>query len=292
VGFLYARWWHTFSGRVSRRISNSITELRLRKQEVGWCTESATEYMTSSPLILQDVLDQYIKEEDQDVSLAFFELANAPEIGYRLPDSDSIICIRQDVSACGKHTGGIVWETSYLLLNYLVEAKQTLGKILEVGAGCGLLGLVLAALGDNVVMTETREVLVNLQSNLERNRSLLARANAVRSCYLDWTKYEEDAVANHLESHSFDTILGTDVIFSPALVEPLLYTLQYMSHSKTTIYLCVQVRCATSHQMFLDKAASYNFAIQEITDHLDDMPSVKWSQDLECHLFRLQREDR
>jgi hypothetical protein len=36
---------------------------------------------------------------------------------------------------------------------------------------------------------------------------------------------QNDAVQN-LQEHSFDTIVGTDVVFAPALVEPLLETLR------------------------------------------------------------------
>jgi methylase of polypeptide subunit release factors len=130
--------------------------------------------------VFQDVMQQLSENSNEkDVSLAFFELANAPTIAYRLPSKQQIV-LQQDVTACGEHTGGIVWETSFLLLDYLLQLKstskeqyQSLGRTLEVGAGCGLLGQVLAAANcsSEMIVTETEQVLVNLQANLDRNNT-------------------------------------------------------------------------------------------------------------------------
>jgi hypothetical protein len=142
------------------------------------CFQDAWDVHCSTQLELkaQKVSGSYDGNEDADVSSVFFELANAPSVSYRLQASDSIdddddddddsnhdnsaatkttsnhdaIVIRQDVSA-ETHTGGIVWETSYLLLNYLLSSNNwlirnrtaattsttsTTTTILELGAGC------------------------------------------------------------------------------------------------------------------------------------------------------------
>jgi hypothetical protein len=48
-----------------------------------------------------------------DTASVFFDLANSPLVGYQIEDNRAIV-IRQD-NNCAIHTGGIVWETSYLL---------------------------------------------------------------------------------------------------------------------------------------------------------------------------------
>ena len=255
------------------------------------------------------------EENDNGVSLAFFDLANAPFVGYRIRESQTnhkkenskkMIQVKQDISACGKHTGGIVWETSYLLLQYLLATQQQkhqqqpkLGKTLEVGAGCGLLGQVIAAhqLAKKVVMTEIKQVMDNLQANVERNKELLLKLQEKKkkTCLhvldLDWEQVERDAKKEpeHLKPHSFDTILGTDVVFTPKLVEPLWKTLQYMSHPETNIYLCLQERCAASHKLLLEKAPDYHFQIQDITPDLEDIESCQWGSSLECRMFHITR---
>jgi hypothetical protein len=282
-------------------------------------------------LVFQDVMQQLSdnsneneNEEESDVSLAFFELANAPTIAYRLPASKQQIVLQQDVTACGEHTGGIVWETSFLLLDYLLQLKspstltsteqyQPLGRTIEVGAGCGLLGQVLAAANcsSDMIVTETEQVLVNLQANLERNSTVgtSSSSSPIRACCLDWEHYERDAAANNILPHSCDTILGTDVLFATRFVRPLLQTLQYLSiapsplasddtsasaietDTETTktvnIYLCVQIRCAASHELFLEEAPSFGFDVHDISDECFAVPSCAWGRDLECKVFRM-----
>jgi hypothetical protein len=337
------------------RSSRPVRKKRKTESAKQSSTTSSSSSSSSStrpkPLIFQDVMQQLSKnrtndndnedDEESDVSLAFFELANAPTIAYRLPSQQKIV-LQQDVTACGEHTGGIVWETSFLLLNYLLQLKsttsasttaststskeqyQSLGRTIEVGAGCGLLGQVLAAANcsSEVIVTETEQVLVNLQANLDRNNTAVkvdhtttttttttARRSPVRACCLDWEHYERDAAANNILPHSCDTILGTDVLFATRFVRPLLETLQFLSIAPSTsdtpaidntdtettttktktvnIYLCVQIRCAASHKLFLDEAPSFGFDVHDISDECFAVPSCAWGRDLECKVFRM-----
>lgn len=259
----------------------------------------------TEPLYFQDVVPvsshcPQHENDDSELSAAFFELANVHCVGYRLsakqlrknkkPNKNGIsVVVEQDpAGACGQHTGGIVWETAYLLANYLLSRKKKLGKVLEVGAGCGMLGLVLAASGGTkqVVLTETDSVMKNLMENIERNDST---AKGATGCQLDWTHVERDAEIASIQPHSFHTIVGTDVIFSPSLVEPLLHTLQYMSRKDTIVYLCLQVRCPDSHRLLLEKASIYGWSIKDLSKELILIPDCAWGLQMECQLLRLTR---
>jgi Lysine methyltransferase len=268
-------------------------------------------------LIFQDLIRNQYTEED--LSLAFFELANAATVGYRLYEEEEVelggsetrggenttdsigqskkdlstntpivVTVQQDVTACGNHTGGIVWETSYLLISYMLYTQNirqsSWGRVLEVGAGCGLLGLTLFASNacDEVILTETEEVFTHLQANLERfsqqskdtstMQSLVSRPNMHRcqAQILDWRWKKKKLVSLNLASSSsrrqqqpyFDTIVGTDVIFSPTLVSPLLRTLRDVSNDQTIVYL--------SHE-------------------LENIPQCSWGRQLECHLYQMTR---
>ena len=288
------------------------------------------------------VVDDGENGSDDPVSLAFFELANAPEIAYRVLSKkkmkkqinnnkkrkrklqgeiaeESLLRFHQDTAACLHHTGGIVWETSVLLLQYLLHQFQqqeksdfpSLGSVIEVGAGCGLLGQGLAASLSSeqcrtIVQTETAQVLVNLQSNLQQNRSIIdsnnnnciaeddlsssAKQSRIQAYALDWTSYKQDAQSAQLAAHSFDTVLGTDVIFNPNLVEPLLQTLAFLCRKPNgVVYICVQERCAASHAQFIRQAPDYGFEVQELTSDLNDIPSCQWGLAVECHLYRLSQ---
>jgi len=300
----------------------------------------------------RNAYDDHSGNETTSISELFFELANAPLIGYRLgccrddkeeeeekQETTVVISIEQDITdAAQQHTGGIVWETSYLLLEYLLCRNSSNdddreaafhcdlgGRTIELGAGCGLLGQVLyyycnyrttttRRRATTMVMTETEPVLTNLKANIRRNQSIgkfrrkktskrvkkrkkgenigpdLGSVGLLECCSLDWLEYRRDMRLNPtIFDQPFDTILGTDVVFAPALVKPFLATMEALCHSETVAYLCLQVRCPTSHQLLLDTAKEYNFDVTDATNELASVPSCRWGLELECRLFRLTR---
>ncbi|KAG7365403.1 lysine methyltransferase [Nitzschia inconspicua] len=308
--------------------------------------------------------DDTIADDEIDVSSdVFFQLANAPLVSYRLPstligakknedarDSEiplhrpNEIVIVQDVEgAAQKHTGGIVWETAYLLLEYLLcQLKSNVGidnseidngqpnvfsflqrkhsnrstSIVEVGAGCGMLGLTLhraleLAVNQNnlegnkpcrVILTETNEVMDNLRRNFHRNCPTEKDDNispsydpsfppAVSVFELDWTSYQEHCQDAGMDAHSVDLILGTDVVFSTRFVEPLLQTMEYLCHENGMAILCLQERCPDSHALLLDKANKYGFVIEDISERVfDDYSCCRFGRDLDCKLLQFTRE--
>jgi len=292
-------------------------------------------------------------DANDDAASIFFELANAELIGYRVSDGfslnirasspsingeDAMVVIKQRSNA-KTHTGGIVWETSYLLAAFLSskfrnKSGYPLGKTLEIGAGCGMLGLILATtkLASRVVMTEAAEVMDILTENVEQNvaetptskkdsdnndegelsssRKGIHGTNHLPACSkecisvrrLRWDCLHEDVIAaapnnsssqeNDLEPNSFDTIVGTDVVFSPSLVCPLLETIKLMARKKDTgstkatrIYLCLQIRCSDSHSLLFSEAHKYGLEVVEASDELASF--CPWGVELECLLLKI-----
>lgn len=285
------------------------------------------------------------EDDGNDAASVFFELANAELIGYRVANNssstqkdDAMVIIKQHSDAKA-HTGGIIWETSYMLANFLSskfgsntdrnkvdgERDYPLGKTLEIGAGCGMLGLILATtkLATRVVMTEAAEVMDILTENVDQNvaepeatsneRKRIHGTNYMPSCpkecvsvrRLRWDCLEEDVLAvtdtslaqeNDLKPNSFDTIVGTDVVFSPSLVCPLLETIKLMAHKKdaqstkaTRIYLCLQIRCADSHSLLFSEAHKYGLEVIDVTEELTTF--CPWAEELECLLLKINVEE-
>lgn len=88
------------------------------------------------------------------------------------PARDLTLKIRQD-TAMVDGLGGEIWSSSYILARYLEQNVDLRGKrVLELGAGCGLVGLTCAARGASFVML-TDEFPDLLEVNAELNRPLL-----------------------------------------------------------------------------------------------------------------------
>ena len=249
----------------------------------------------------------------------------------KTPTSNTIV-IQQDVlGAAQTHTGGIVWETSYLLLNYLLSSTEWLNAcnngtanasrtVLEIGAGCGLLGLSLhkafelgiignsdkggAFSSSRVVVTETNEVMDNLSKNFEQNYPPSSKGNNTTNTgggsnvqahrlsveELDWLRCKEDCSRAKIEACSVDCIVGTDVVFSTRFVRPMLETMQFLSHSHTVIYLCLQERCKDSHELLLGEATNYGFCVEDISEAVYNdetlADSCGFGRVLECKLLK------
>ena len=162
---------------------------------------------------------------DEDAAERMFELANASRVRFSARKGREL-CIRQDPS--NSTTGGCVWETAYLLA--LWAAKQLQPKLdragpplrcLEVGAGCGLLGISLAASGADVLVTETPSAMPNLEHNVANNRP--TGRGSLAAAALHWGDAAHLAAVRELGP--YDVLLGTDVVYVEAMVRPLLHTL-------------------------------------------------------------------
>ena len=176
---------------------------------------------------------------EEDASERLFELANASHVRFRVPSASAALelCIRQDPS--NETTGGCIWETSYLLSQWAIQqlenqlrARRPL-RCLEVGAGCGLFGLSLAAVGANVVLTETTSAMPNLEYNVEHNPPPPGLGGSTAVVPLTWGDASHVTAARALGP--FDLICGTDVVYVVALVSPLLETLWTCATASTTV---------------------------------------------------------
>ena len=310
------------------QISNVFFELA-NAPSVSYRLEAVPSLSQSPNLPLTAMGDQ----DDSDAIETINDVVTRQGTTTSLASSNTIV-IHQDVSgAAQNHTGGIVWETSYLLLNYLLTSDEWLGTgltvctprtVLEIGAGCGMLGLSLHKAfemgilkrnneGDGthasgmlpssrVILTETNDVMENLRGNFERNYPSfssaettekpppVAQQHRVSVEELDWTRFREDCARSKIDAHSIDCIVGTDVVFSTRFVLPMLETMRFLSHPHTVIYLCLQERCRDSHRLLLKEAISYGFRVEDISEtvYQDERlaPSCSFGRALECKLLR------
>lgn len=177
----------------------------------------------------------------------FFELANEKLVAYRTK-LGHVVQAKQFPSI-EDSTGGIIWETSYFFTTFIEENSLPPPgtNFLEVGSGCGLLGLVMAHYGCHVVCTECTETLQVLSANVDAGAASVEQAGgSVKAKLLRWEDPSDRAalVSGQGAPSSFDVIAGTDVFFDKSLVAPLLDTMASLAHADTKVWLCFQERCA------------------------------------------------
>lgn len=101
---------------------------------------------------------------------------------------------------------GIVLWPAAIALAHEVAARDVKGlRVLELGAGTGLPGIVAAARGAKVVQTDRQELVLHLcRMNAQRNGSPL-----ILHRIADWTEWRD--------ADRYDLILGSDILYAPGL---------------------------------------------------------------------------
>lgn len=123
-------------------------------------------------------------------------------------DDDVALFIDQDtqgVLGCG--TGATLWDAELALANFVLRQRNAFSsgrRVLVLGAGCGLLALVLAYLGEHVVATDRALALPLLRHNIDRNRGVLKASCSVEE--FDWTTPKGDVRA--------DVVIGADLVYA------------------------------------------------------------------------------
>jgi predicted nicotinamide N-methyase len=238
------------------------------------------------------------------VAEGFFDLANADVVRYAVGGDDELV-VEQDQSLHDS-CGGIVWESAFCLAQLLQRdgGKRVRGKrVVELGAGAGLLGMSAAKLGaENVVLTDHPSAMPLLRRNVARNFPNDDERNATDGVFkppnvscleLDWQN------ESHLRSvlnvsddgrGPFDVALAADVVFAKALVKPLLrcvaITLAGSRDPRSaTAYVCLQERCAEAFAEFKKSAREMCDTFTELEK--DDVAFV----DDACFVFEMRGFD-
>ena len=220
-----------------------------------------------------------------EVAEKLFELANASHVIFGVAKHD--ITIRQDPSVA--NTGGCVWDTAFVLARWmqprLGDWRMSGGRLkcLEIGAGCGLLGIALGHLGCDVIVTEQSSAMSNLTHNVNANPC--KKGGTVVAQQLTWGDANEIAAISG-SATNINLIVGTDVIYNVEHVEPLLQTLHALSTPTTIVLLCYQQREPAATAKLLSLAPNYFTGMQTI-DNVDDGEVLPFSSGNESVLLKL-----
>jgi len=214
-------------------------------------------------------------------------------------------------SAAGDRTGLGVWSASLILARWLLSMKDNFMQnkkeltCIELGAGCGVPGLALAAAIPEIKVALTdfsEDALKNAKFNAEKNAQIydwkgsiennLQFENKLAVAQLDW-------FSHHQEIKQCDLIIGADLVYSPTLVPALTRTIS--TFTSDFFYVApAHGRAGADH--FLNVAlpeagfifhhvepAPAAFLSSPLTDNGDDDPFLLYFPDILTSSFLLHR---
>mmetsp|Transcript_17733 Transcript_17733/g.34956 ORF Transcript_17733/g.34956 Transcript_17733/m.34956 type:complete len:316 (+) Transcript_17733:173-1120(+) len=122
-----------------------------------------------------------------------------------------------------KFVSRVVWPSAEELSRHFALHPEIVASknILELGSGTGLCGISMACLGaTSVVLTDYNEASVEL---LQENIDLNSVGDICSTSRLVWGDEQScAAILQGLELSHFDLVVGTDVVYEPECIEPLL----------------------------------------------------------------------
>ncbi len=145
-----------------------------------------------------------------------------------------------------------VWEASMVLADHIAAmAPEPDKRFLEIGCGLGLVGIVAAAFGHRILMTEyNQDALHFVRANALMNLASPDSVLEIRP--LDWS-HPEDL------SERFDFIVGSEVIYKQEHYDPLLSLIKTLLKPTGEVILAEGVR-KTSVEFF--KQMQTHFHVQ------------------------------
>ena len=146
-----------------------------------------------------------------DISFEEYHL-RLGEHAWRILHTGAILSLEDEQRFLGPSTektrlpyGIVLWPAAIALAHEIASRSVGAKRVLELGAGTGLPGIVAASLGAHVVQTDRQEVALYVcRKNAERNGVTTIELRAA-----DWTTWEDH--------ETYDCILGSDVLYADSM---------------------------------------------------------------------------
>ncbi|KAL1612769.1 hypothetical protein SLS60_000998 [Paraconiothyrium brasiliense] len=212
--------------------------------------EGVARYLTSIVSNnLKWIQDEEVREEIwNQASLRLSERSGRTAMGdlnrrFTIPSRDGSFELKiHEPALTGDDLGLKTWAASYLLakrlhLFDLIRPEQgAKAKVLELGSGTGLVGLAMAGLGADVVLTDLPSIYTNLARNAKTNAPIVEEnRGTIRTGVLDWTSphsctlFPADVGDTNSDgetlSEKFPLVLAADSLYSPDHPEMLVNTI-------------------------------------------------------------------
>ncbi|TRM65836.1 hypothetical protein BD626DRAFT_192807 [Schizophyllum amplum] len=184
-------------------------------------------------------------------------------------------------------TGLRTWLASLVLSEYLIDTPDLIAnkRILELGSGIGFLGIICASLQRLHQTTESappphlwltdanEDVLTKCRGNVQLPCNLSSTHPNVHHRLLDWTAFEHSASRStalaDMDALDEDIILGADIVFDPALIEPFVTVLalrlfKLRQNGPRVALIALTVRNPDTFQAFLDAVERAALTVEHV----------------------------
>ncbi|XP_038639194.1 EEF1A lysine methyltransferase 3-like [Scyliorhinus canicula] len=152
-----------------------------------------------------------------------------------------------------------VWEAGVALCRYFEKEKInfTGKKVIELGSGTGIVGILATLLGGYVTITDKPNILKQIENNVSINIPTACR-HRIKVQPLIWGE-------NHTHfPTAYDFILGSDIVYSSVSYPALVETLRYLARQGATIYLSSELRKSNGSSVFHDDLLPQYFSCQVV----------------------------
>ena len=179
------------------------------------------------------------KEPKTNSEEVFFERQVSVE---SIKPSEQYLSIDQKLEC---DVGCVVWDAALLLAKYLDFNSERLAlrsaHVVELGAGTGFCGLMAAALGARVVITDLSYCVDIMQRNVRKNKHLVE--DKVKVEEFDWSQTDPNNDKFFgLNLEEINLILVSDCVYYEQSVEQLLQTMVWLSSKGATVLLSYEER--------------------------------------------------
>ncbi|XP_078089654.1 EEF1A lysine methyltransferase 3-like [Mustelus asterias] len=150
-------------------------------------------------------------------------------------------------------------DPAVVLCQYFQDQKFdfTGKKVLELGSGTGLVGILAVLLGGHVTITDVSETLRQIEYNVAANIPVSSKHRSkVRALY--W------GTDHHEYPSDFDFILGSDIVYSPSQFSNIVETLLHCSNKNTTIFFCTNMLARMGARDFHNEVVPKKFDSDQV----------------------------
>ena len=127
-----------------------------------------------------------------------------------------------------------IWEASLVLAEHMASLQTDPDRhILEIGGGIGLVGIVASSFGHRITLTESNDDALNFA----RANALSNLSDSVSDITIEKLDWNQPSIEGH-----FDTLVGSEVVYSEKAYEPLFKLFQHYLKKGGEVVLAEGIR--------------------------------------------------